>query len=538
MKLLLHRVSPWIKHAIVLLVCFSMQTLAQAQIWSEEFNYTSAPDSDVWSCDIGDWGWGNAELQNYTSSTNNVWVDGSNLVIKAIRQGNNFTSARIKTLDKLTFKYGTVEARIQIPDLANGLWPAFWTLGNKFPASGWPACGEIDVMEMGNGSAISAGLVNRRVASTAHWESGGNYASYGSNNNRPSEINDTFVVYRMEWTPTHIRTYIDNDPIWVFDISGAAASDLEEFHEPHFFILNLAVGGNYTGILDAGGITADFPAEYKVDWIRLYDNGHTVLGGTSTLTPPSPGMNLLANAGFESGTSGWNLNLSGGTASALTAYAHSGIAALVINSTGAGGWASPNASQSFSANPGDVFNMQGYLLNPVGSPITGASFGLFKIEFRDSSGALLAPASVDIGSSANAPYFGAESTPLLNAASATDTWIFSEAQAEAPPGTVEAGFYVLNVNQPGNPGPMYFDDIQVMLLGGPVLPFALNHAVMGENLQVSFPTQSGISYTLAYKSSLTNATWIPVETIIGDGTTNSALYPMNDPVRFYRVLIP
>ncbi len=523
------------KYIITYLMFTCGLSSAQTLIWSEEFNYTSAPDDDVWSYDLGAGGWGNAELQSYTSDPANVWVNGSNLVITALRDGDSFTSARIKTLNKLTFKYGVVEARIQTPDLANGLWPAFWTLGNNFPAVGWPACGEIDVMEMGQTNAIRAGLVNRRVGSTAHWESGGGYASFGDYEDMPSDISDTFVVYRMVWTPNSISTYINGQPIWVMDISGGAGADLEEFHLPHFFILNLAVGGTYTGSFAPGDINADFPAEYKVDYIRVYDIGDTVLGGSSTVVP---GANLLANPGFESGVSGWTMNLGGGSASASPAYARSGDESLVIDSAGAGDWSSPNASQSFSASAGDVFDIQGYLLNPAGSAITGSSFGLFKIEFRDSGGNVLEPASVDTGTSAAFPYYGAESRPFLSAASATDTWIFSEVRAEAPANTVWVSFILLNVNQPENSGPIYYDDIQAVLIGDPVPPLELSSSLEGGNIQISFPTQNGASYRVACKSGLTNANWIIIETIIGDGTTNSSSYPADDPVRFYRVLTP
>lgn len=520
------------------LALFVLEGRTDAQMWSEEFNSGSAPGNAVWSYDLGAGGWGNGELQNYTSNAANVRVEGGNLVITAVKQGSSFTSARIKTQDKLTFKYGTVEARIQVPDLGNGLWPAFWTLGNNYSDVGWPDCGEIDVMEMGSGGAIAAGVVNRRVGSTAHWEYNGGHVYYGLDKDRPSGLDGSFHVFRLEWTPTAIKTYIDDVWIWTMNIAAAGASDLEEFHEPHFFILNLAVGGQYTGIYDSGGITAPFPAEYKIDYIRLYDNGFTELGGSSTATPPVPGVNLLANPGFESGSDGWSLRLGGGAASASLAHAHGGTNSLVINSTGAGDWASPNASQSFPASPGDIFNLQGYMLNPSEDPIAGGSFGLFKIEFRNSEGTALQPASVDIGSSAGGPYYGAESEPFLNAGSATDEWIFSEAQAKAPEGTVEVGFFLLNVNQPGYPGPMYFDDIKAMLVGVPVLPVTLNAFIAEGSVHLSFPTQNGVSYQTAYKSSLTNADWIPIETIVGDGNTNTVSYAASEPVRFYGVLTP
>jgi len=245
-------------------------------IWSAEFDSGTAPDDDIWSYDLGDGGWGNSELQTYTGDAANVRVEGGQLIITALKQGSNFTSARIKTEDKLTFKYGTLEARIQVPDLGNGLWPAMWALGHNFSSVGWPACTEIIAMEMGVEGAIDAGVVNRRITSAAHWECNNLHEEYGLTLDHPSDIDGSFHTYRMEWTPTAITTYIDNVQIWTMNIAG-----IPEFHEPHFLLLNLAVGGKHTGICDSGGITAPFPAEYRVDYIRIFDNGYTVLGGSS-----------------------------------------------------------------------------------------------------------------------------------------------------------------------------------------------------------------------------------------------------------------
>ena len=521
------------KYVLSCLAVSCLTATAQTLIWSEEFNYTSAPDSDVWSYDLGDWGWGNAELQDYTSSTNNVWVDGSHLVITARRSDDYFSSGRIKTLDKLTFKYGTVEARIKTPDLGNGLWPAFWTLGNNFPGVGWPECGEIDVMEMGKSVAIAAGVVNRQVGSHAHWGSLPNHPNYGLSKDYATNIDGTFVTYRMEWTPSSISTYINDQWIWTMDIDDPY---IAEFHKPHFFILNLAVGGVYTGITSPDGITAPFAAEYKVDWIRIYDNGHTVLGGSSTVEPPTPGTNLLENPGFESGLDGWTTVLSGGSASASTAQAKSGSRSLLINNTWASAYGSPQAVQSFDAAAGDVFNFQGYMLTP--SSITDGSFGLLKIVFRDSSGNELLPASADVGS-INTSYPGVESEIFLNGSSSVNQWIWTEAQGEAPANTAQVLFFLLNVNPAGSATTMYFDDISATLVGDPVLPFALSASVEGADFQISFPTQEGISYQLAYKSSMTNESWAPVgEIIVGDGNTNSVSYPASSPAGFYIVLVP
>ena len=281
MKLPTRYISQWLMRCFIALVIPAcMLTTAQSQIWSEEFSTGVAPEDDVWSYDLGGDGWGNSELQNYTSDADNVRVEDGNLIITAVRQGNSFTSARVKTQDKLTFKYGTVEARIKTPDLGNGLWPAFWTLGNNHSSVGWPECGEIDIMEMGHYDSIALGVVNKRLGSHLHWDNDGSRADYGLSKTMPSDINGAFVVYRLEWTPSSIAAYINDQ--WIFSMG---ISSIPEFHEPHFFILNLAVGGAYTGITSPDDITAPFPAEYVIDYIRIYDNGYTVLGGSSMLEP-------------------------------------------------------------------------------------------------------------------------------------------------------------------------------------------------------------------------------------------------------------
>ena len=286
--------------ASIILVCgilLAGGVNAEVLIWSDEFEAGPVLDSSIWSYDLGDGcgegicGWGNNEFQIYTNDPTNVRVQNGELIITAERQTVNgpndpgddvytFTSARVKTQNALAIRYGTVEARIQLPDLADGLWPAFWTLGSNIDTVGWPACGEIDIFEMGSAGAIADSVVNRRVGSTAHWDIGGDYAGYGESYTDLADLNGSFHVYRMEWTPNYVSTYIDGIWIWTIDISDPASFSGEEFHEPHFLLMNLAVGGNYTGITgESTNITAPFPAEYKVDWIRVYDNGFTELVG-------------------------------------------------------------------------------------------------------------------------------------------------------------------------------------------------------------------------------------------------------------------
>jgi beta-glucanase (GH16 family) len=286
--------SPLSLLASALLLGFSTASYGQELIWSEEFDSGTQPNPDVWSYELGNGqdGWGNWELQDYSNSEQNVRIEDGRLIITAIPtiagdEVVGFTSARIKTQDKLTFKYGKVEARIKVPNLERGLWPAFWTLGNNFPEVGWPACGELDILEMGMFSAISAGpgRVNQQVASAAHWESGGNYAIYNKTLDKGENLTEEFQILTMDWTPSLVTTYLNGEEIWAIDISSGSCTDCEEFHRPHFMLLNMAVGGTFTGMRSIGSITAPLPASMEVDWVRIYNNGFTELGGSALGAP-------------------------------------------------------------------------------------------------------------------------------------------------------------------------------------------------------------------------------------------------------------
>jgi hypothetical protein len=243
------------------------------------------------------------------------------------------------------------------------------------------------------------------------------------------------------------------------------------------------------------------------------------------------------NPGFESGTDGWNVNANGGTIGGATAYAKSGSQSLLIDSTGAGAWTSPQATQTFPAEEGDEFNFKGHILQPSDDPILDGSFGLLKIVFKDANGTDLLPASASIGL-INADFPGIESLPVLNSASPKGSWVSSEAQGIAPAGTTSVTFFLLNVNQSTSPSGIHWDDMEARLLGEPVLPFSLRATLAGGNIQISFPTQNGVNYDVVYKNSLTDPTWQLIETITGDGTTNTVSYPTSDPARAYAVQTP
>jgi beta-glucanase (GH16 family) len=274
----------------VLLVTFTMK--AQTLVWEEKFNKDTI-DAQTWTYDMGDGcaidlcDWGNSEMQYYTNHKENARIEKGHLVIeahKAASNGKHFTSARLKTEGRMQFKYGTVEARIKLPNIGKGIWPAFWTLG----ANGhWPARGEIDMMEVGSKDGLHEGVGNRRVSSAAHWskaDGGHEYNVFYTTST--VDLTKDYHLYKMVWTPKFIKMYLDNVEYYSFDISGGEAANISEFHAPHYLLLNLAVGGSYTGIYTEGSINADFPSKFCVDYIRLYQNK----GDSLFLKPNSKGV--------------------------------------------------------------------------------------------------------------------------------------------------------------------------------------------------------------------------------------------------------
>lgn len=231
-------------------------------IWWDEFEYTGLPDPSKWNMETGGHGWGNNELQYYTNSENNAMVDNGILTITAREEsmsGRDYTSARITTQNKFDFKYGRIEARIKLP-YGQGIWPAFWMLGTNLGSVGWPACGEIDIMEMVGGTSG-----DKTVYSTLHWDNNGDHADYGQSYSLSSGIfaND-FHIFSVEWNSQEIKAFMDGDQYFVADISP---SQLSEFHNNFFIILNLAVGGNWPG---PPNDNTSFPQTLEIDYIRVY----------------------------------------------------------------------------------------------------------------------------------------------------------------------------------------------------------------------------------------------------------------------------
>jgi beta-glucanase (GH16 family) len=241
-------------------------------VWSDEFSGAdgSSPDSSKWTYDLGGKGWGNQELESYTNRKENARIEKGNLVITALKESytgadgltRDYTSARLKTLGLFAQTYGRFEARIKIP-AGQGMWPAFWMLGEDISSAGWPKCGEIDIME-------NVGKEPGTVHGSLH----------GPSTERPTSdltsifslpvgqnFADDFHLYAVEWDPEIVRFYVDSNLYAAFQSSQWPAGGKWVFDHPFFIILNLAVGGNWPGSPDA---STKFPQSMLVDYVRVY----------------------------------------------------------------------------------------------------------------------------------------------------------------------------------------------------------------------------------------------------------------------------
>jgi beta-glucanase (GH16 family) len=292
------------RNALILLAtACSVNAYAQTLVWSDEFNQTKL-DEEKWTREVGGSGFGNGELQYYTAGESNVFIgsktnaaDTGYLVIEARRENygiapenRQFTSGRIATSGKFNFKYGTIEARIKLPNLQNGLWPAFWMLGANYPTDGWPKSGEMDILEAGFKDDWQNNVANKKNNTTVHWFQDnfqtidpnapgdgwyGNASASGSTTIAGS-FTDGYHLFKLVWNPTQILGYVDNVQYYTFNIPAADANITEFSSNPFYVILNLAIGGtNFVGITDPAQITAPLPAQMQIDYIRVYSNANT-----------------------------------------------------------------------------------------------------------------------------------------------------------------------------------------------------------------------------------------------------------------------
>ena len=238
--------------------------------WSDEFNGAdgSSPDPTKWVAENGGSGGGNSELQYYTPRRENARQEKGSLVIETLREKfaghdgiqHNYTSARLKTEGQFSQRYGRFEARIQVPS-GQGVWPAFWLLGDDFSSAGWPTCGEIDIMEnVGSEPATIHGSLHGPGYSGANPLT----AVYSLLRGRFSEAFHLFVV---EWEPQAVRFYVDGERYATKTPADIPAGTRWVYDHPFFVLLNLAVGGNMPGNPNDSTV---FPQYMLVDYVRVY----------------------------------------------------------------------------------------------------------------------------------------------------------------------------------------------------------------------------------------------------------------------------
>jgi beta-glucanase (GH16 family) len=232
--------------------------------WSDEFS-GSTLEANNWNQEIGNGtgGWGNNELEYYTNSSKNTFVSNGNLIIEARKEpigGFNYSSGRMTTQNKKTFKYGRIDIRAKLP-VGKGIWPALWMLGSNISSVGWPACGEIDMMEL-------IGTFPNRISGTIHWRSAGGVWTYqGADYFLPSgDYSQQFHVFSIVWQQDIIKWYVD-DNLFLTKTAADLGGATNPFNNNQFFLFNVAVGGNWPGPPDAGTV---FPQRMFVDYVRVF----------------------------------------------------------------------------------------------------------------------------------------------------------------------------------------------------------------------------------------------------------------------------
>ena len=260
-------------------------------VWNEDFT-DGALDNAVWNIEVNGDGGGNNEVQYYCEKGVSVGVEPTTgkqcLILTATKedyQGKKCTSGRVNTKNKMTYTFGRIDARIKFPQTANGLWPAFWQMGNNYDQVGWPKCGETDIIELGHQNAFSKGTQDRYFNGAMHvgrrWDA---VWSDAQDATWAYSVEDTFHIVTMIWTPSTIDMYMDkeahpeNEAYFHADLEPNEDADYNRqlvFGKPNFIIANVAVGGNFPGIFDINKITAlaNGPRSMYIDWIRIYQRG-------------------------------------------------------------------------------------------------------------------------------------------------------------------------------------------------------------------------------------------------------------------------
>ena len=238
----------------------TMQSQEQKLVWSQEFN-DSTIDTAVWNFETG-FGHNNEE-QYYTAREKNIFIENGNLIIEAKKEKYNsakYTSARINTNGKKLFQYGRIEVRAKLPE-GKGTWPAIWMLGENRERDGYPACGEIDIMEF-------VGKDPDHIHGAIHYPELDNIKMNSLTKKFPlPNSEDGFHVYAIDWNEQSISYFIDDELFYCFTIANAERKGRDNiFQKPFYLIINLALGGKWAGKIN----NSILPARFYVDYIRYY----------------------------------------------------------------------------------------------------------------------------------------------------------------------------------------------------------------------------------------------------------------------------
>jgi len=275
------RMTPWtlpLLLFVLALLCFAQTSTPPKDnagwklVWSDEFNGPdgSSVDPSKWTVETGGKGWGNEELESYTSRPENSFIQDGHLVLRALKEkykgpdhvSRNYTSARLKTFGKFSQTYGRFEARIKVPP-GQGMWPAFWLLGDDIEKVGWPACGEVDIME---NIGKEPSIVHGSIHGPGYTGTVGLEAPYTLPAGQ--RFSDDFHVFAVEWTPDSVAFYVDKTLYVTRTPADMRPGWKWVFDKPYFLILNLAVGGDWPGNPDR---TTKFPKDMLVDYVRVYE---------------------------------------------------------------------------------------------------------------------------------------------------------------------------------------------------------------------------------------------------------------------------
>ena len=564
-------------------------------VWSDEFNQPdgSSPNSTNWNFDIGGGGYGNNELESYTSRTNNARIVGGQLVIEA-RQENytgpdniarNYTSARMLTKGKWSWTYGRMEARIKIPR-GQGIWPAFWMLGTNIDAGvTWPNCGEIDIMEN-----IGKTSEQAKVYGTIHGpQSGGDYnggAGVGGSYVNPGGValGDDFHIFAVEWTTNQIKWYMDTNLYFTATSASLPGGGTWPFSQPQFILLNVAVGGGWPGNPDG---TTVFPQQMLVDYVRVYSyvaaapsapvltvqlgklvSWPTTIGTTWTLQT-SPDGNIWSNLlGPTAGLGTTNTFFDPLRPTTNTQYQvltiTNGVGNIVVNSgfeTGsgsvAGSWTTAG-SQLPTRVSIDAHGGSNCIQLLVTNSASSANTSEIDENISTAGGMAVVPGQKYTFSfwakqiSSGVSYVQNYGLTWLNSSGGTVGSVGLSGFAAG--NGVWSQFVVTNLVAPASAvsvslkiygatgavlhgyGGVLIDDVALAFSTGSVTNVVAATAQLG--VQISWPGTVGGIYNVQCSSNLTSGSWSNlVSSVVGNGATNSIVDVMiNNQSRFYRVV--